>query len=353
MELQQATAATGMVLGFFRRMLTGPPDPMADETARRVLEVLDNLGRSDPATRSALATLRARPDDPAARALLEQRIDTYARHNAHFQHDLNHSLAAPPASTNTSRPPTAAAAWQPPTGGSASPPPTGAGTRWLPTGAGTRWLPAAVGTRWQSMGAGNRRVLIGAGALLLVILLGCGGVGLTYLRGSTTFFDTRTDLSAPGGWSYRVTEAHLKTSPQLEDRSPAKPGFRYLYFDITVENRLDDREAPGIQFSFARPENSMSAGCGAQQTGFFGPVSSYASGVVPGWCVSKSNSFLTGGASCFETNDDFFRSVDRIPPGGENHLRCVDSYFVSDDFDLGSLRVYYLGDSYTQIPTST
>ncbi|MFF5078713.1 hypothetical protein ACFY36_16800 [Actinoplanes sp. NPDC000266] len=311
MALELATTTTGVVLGFFRRMLMGTPDPVADEAARRVMGVLDNLGRGDPATRSALDTLRARPDDPAARAMLEQRIETYARHNAHFQRDLS-------SSAGFSRP-------------------------------GPQIH--AVAGRWRN--PGSRRLLVGAGALLLVILLGCGGVGFAYLSGNTTMLDTRTDLSAPGGWSYRVTEAHLKTSAQLEDRSPAKPGFRYLYFDITVENKLSDREAPGIQFNFARAENTMSAGCGAQQTGFFGPVSSYAAGVVPGWCVSKNNSFLASGASCFETNDDFFRSVDRIPPGGKNHVRCVDSYFVEDGFDLGSLRVYYLGDSYTQIPTST
>ncbi|WP_179855406.1 hypothetical protein [Paractinoplanes atraurantiacus] len=335
MGTELATAATGTVLGFFRRMLMGTPDRVADEAAQRVVGVLDNLGRGDPATRSALATLRAQPDDHAARVLLEQRIDLYAQHNAQFRQDLSFSLGAAP------HQPFRPAA----TGAMVKGAATGAMVKGAATGAMVKG--AALGTRVRDMARnpGSRRLLIGAGALLLVVLLGCGGAGFAFLRGNTTVLDNRTDLTAPGGWSYRVSEAHLKTSPQLEDRAPAKPGYRYLYFDITVENKLDDREAPGIRLSFARAEDTMSPGCGAQQTGFFG-FSNYAQGVVPGWCVSRS-------ASCFETNDSFFRTVDRIPPGGKNELRCVDDYFVEDGFDLGSLRVYYLGDSYTQIPTST
>ena len=305
MGLATTTAATQAVLGYFWRLRAGTPDPAADAAAERVLGVLDHLGRGDPPTRTALDALRARPEDPQARAVLEERIESCTQASPAFRGDLSRAT------------------------GVAAPRPR---PSWL--------VPVASGS-----------------ALLLLMLCAVGG--WVFWRSSTTAFDTKTDLTSAGGWTYRVSEAHLKTSAQLDGRSPAKPGYRYVYFDITVENRLDDRTAPGIDFHFARPESSMAANCGARQTGMFGPVSSYSAGVVAGWCVSnQGNPLFGGGASCYETNDSFFRGVDRIPAGGDNRVRCVDSYLVTDDFDLSGLRVYYVGSGdglphLKQIPTST
>ena len=72
MELELARAATNIVRCSAQRMRVGTPDRRADEAARRVMNVLENLGRSDPATRSALAAMCERPDDASARGLLEQ-----------------------------------------------------------------------------------------------------------------------------------------------------------------------------------------------------------------------------------------------------------------------------------------
>ncbi|MEV6630279.1 hypothetical protein AB0M54_05960 [Actinoplanes sp. NPDC051470] len=274
MERALTTAAIDIVLGYFRRTLFRTPDPKPDRTAERTLGVLDRLARDDPATHAALASLRAWPDDPAALALLSQRVAAGVQHHRRFKRDLSRSLG--------------------------------------------------------STGPGPRRFVAAAGPVLLVVVAALGGWSGAYLRGHTTLLDVETTLTSADGWTYRVSEAHLKTSP-------AAPGRRYLYLDITVENRRDDREAPAIGFHFAREATTLAAGCGAQQTGWFRPI-------VPGWCVSRSAGLFGRDPSC---------SGGPIPAGGRSKVRCVDAYLVDDGFDLTTLRVYHSGGRVTEIPTST
>jgi len=339
LELELAAAATTLAVGFFRRVLEKPSNYLADEAARRVVTVLENLGRSDLPAHSALETLRHRPDDSAAQQQLEQRIEQTARHNSVFREDLRRSMPEMNVRDSVN----------------------------MVSGQGfaVNNIGQSARVSWKNVTrkSGAGWLVAGAAVVVLILLLTCGGIALAFGRGQTTLFDTKTNLESAGGWSYRVSEAHLKTSPQLEGRGPAKPGYNYLYFDITVENRLDDRQAPGVEFHFARAAGTLTENCGATSGGWLGPMSSYAAGIVTGWCISKNDAILGGGASCFETNDSFFHSVDNLPPGGKNQIRCVDSYLVSDDFDLNSLRVYYLGGdiilnrtdfpNMKQIPTAT
>jgi hypothetical protein len=202
---------------------------------------------------------------------------------------------------------------------------------------------------------GGRWVLVGIALAALLFPVAICSAAVLLVGSTTTFFDTTTTIETARGWRYSVSEAHVKTSPQLRDRGPARPGYRYLYFDVTVQNLLDDREAPGIDFHFARVSGALGERCGSEGT--------YVPGVVAGWCLSDNDNFFTGGASCSETSDRVFHTVDTIPPGGRAQVRCVDSHDVPDDFDLGTIRVYYTGTSVmssgtdypnlTEIPTRT
>ncbi|MGX6607490.1 hypothetical protein ACWKSP_36000 [Micromonosporaceae bacterium Da 78-11] len=337
LELELASAATAVAVGFFRRLLEEPSKQLADEAGRRVVSILERLGYTDPATSSALGTLSNNPDDPAAQNELEQRIRATAEYDSRFRDDLQRSMQQAHVRESVSFI-------------------SGAGF------VGSVGNSARVSLKNINRKSGALWLIFGAAAVLLILGLVCGGTAIALARNEPTFFDTKTDLKAVGGWKYRVSEAHLKTSPQLDGRGPAKPGYKYLYFDITVENLLDDREAPGIDFHFAHPASSLSGNCGATNSGPFGSTSSYSENIIEGWCLSNNNS-LFGGASCFETNDSLFHSIDNLPPSGKNQVRCVDSYLAGVEFDLDSIRVYYLGSdillanakypNMKEIPTAT
>lgn len=335
-----AAAAVGIITAFFGRLATRASDRAADELAGRVLAVVEGLRRGDAVAGGAIAQLRGYPGDRTAAAHLRARI-AQAAADPGFRAALDAALrsAAPTAVTGHHN---------------AVLTNTGSGRLRATIDNSVRNITRISGWPW---------LVGGATVVVAAVLLLCAAGGYTVVHDHTTLFDTKTTLESSGGWRYKVSEARLRTSPQLDDTGPARPGYKYLYFDITVENLLDDREAPGVDFHFARPESSLGPDCGAEQTPFFGPMSSYAAGIVPGWCLSRAGSLFGAGTSCYETNDDFLRHVDRIPPGGRNHVRCLDSYLVADGFDLDSIRVYYLGESVVsrgddlpflrQVPTKT
>ncbi|MEJ3748720.1 hypothetical protein WEI85_36265 [Actinomycetes bacterium KLBMP 9797] len=340
MELELAAAAVRIVVEFSRRVLAKVTDRASDHIATEVFRAIDGLARSDPPTGVALQAIQRNPDDLSAAHELQHRLAQTATRYPQFRTQLHQAVHGTTVHIAA--------------GGTRNPIVNNSGATNVRTkiDQSIRNITKTSGGLW---------LLVGAGVVALVVLATCTGTAFVFARENTTFFDTRTTLESSDGWRYRVSEANLETSPQLEKRGPARPGYQYLYFDITVENLLDDREAPGVGFHFARPESSLGADCGAQR-GLLFSGANYTAGVVPGWCVSINGS-LFGGASCFETNDDFFHTVDNIPPGGRNQVRCVDSYFVADDFDLESIRVYYVGASsvstggdaphLTQIPTKT
>jgi hypothetical protein len=323
MYMEMAAVAVGVITAYFSRMAKRISDEMADQMAGRVLSTVGRLVRGDAQVATALHHLQRYPSDPAAAADLRDRIARAAAVAPEFRAALDGALR-----------PTVANAMVIGGGVVVQNSNTGGRVR-TRIDQSVRHITRISGWPW----------LIGGAGVLLAVIVVCAGAGYAVLHDNTTFFDTKTKLAASGGWEYRASEARLRTSPQLEDHGPAKPGFKYLYFDITVENLLDDREAPGIEFHFAREEATLGPDCGAEQAPFLGPVSSYAAGIVQGWCISKNGS-LFGGSSCFETNDSLFHHVDRIAPGGRNQVRCVDSYLVADEFDLTAIRVYYVGQSW-------
>jgi hypothetical protein len=271
-----------------RTLTSSVPPPAAP-----VLAVVEHLAAGDPATRAALARVRADPADRAAGATLHARLHASAVRHPPFAADLAQALAralAPPAAAPRTR--------------------TGA--------ARGGWL------------------LAGAGLALAVGLAVCGGA-VAFLDEGTARFVTTTQVSA-GRWRYEVSEAHLRTAARLDGRGPARPGHRYLYLDITVRNLRGDHDAPGIGFRFARAVEAAGGGC----------RSGYRGDVVAGWCLGAGPSW----SDCFETNDTLFRGVDDIPPGEHTQVRCVDRDLVPDGTDLRTIRVYFVGDAdLTRIPT--
>jgi hypothetical protein len=343
--MEPTVAAVGILTGFFARLLSKSSDHIADRAAQSLFDLVRQAGRGDEQIRRATERLMRDPADRAAAGALSRGLNNAAHAWPGFAHHLDQAVRA--ASQYTAGP------------GSFNT--VGTGNMMVNNGPGN--LSARFTTKHITRNSRTFWLMVGAGVLATMLLLVCGGVGLSVAKDHTTFFDTKTVLSGSDGWRYKVSEAHLHTAPELDGRGAAQPGYKYVFFDITVENLQSDREAPGIEFNFGRSAASLGEDCGAQPTAFFGPVSSYTAGVVAGWCVSKSNDLFGGGSNCYETNDKVIRDVDNIPAGGKNALRCVDSYLVRDGFDLGSLRVYYLGASFylegtsrpnlKQIPTST
>ncbi len=187
---------------------------MADRMASRVVGVLDGLGRSDPVTRSAMDVLRASPGDRDAGARLQSRIEEVARFDPTFRAHLSQSVIQGSGNIGSAH--------------------VNSG---VIIGHGSKGSRISLGNiKNVTHNSGALWLLVGAGLVIALVIMACGGVLYALARDHTTFFDTKkTMVEGAGGWSYRVSEAHIKTSPQLESRGPAKPGYRYIYFDITVE----------------------------------------------------------------------------------------------------------------------
>jgi hypothetical protein len=187
----------------------------------------------------------------------------------------------------------------------------------------------------------RRRLALMLTAVAVAAVVLCGGGGFVYLFTATTYFDQHTKVVVDG-FQYRVSAAHLHTSPTKNGKS-APPGNKYLYLDIDVTNLLGDRSAPGIGFHFARPAANLGADCGADNSTLFN-FSSYTAGVASGYCVSDSDSLLGGGTSCYDGTALFgIHTLGGISQHHTTTVRCVDPLYASDNLDLGSVRVYFVG----------
>jgi hypothetical protein len=110
-----------------------------------------------------------------------------------------------------------------------------------------------------SLGLGGIAV-ISAGILFLFLF----GDDLSRVPGLSFIpspFEPKVILQDADGWRYEASAAKVGRSPQLEGSSPARPGYEYLYVDIRVRSLQTDRNAPAVNFSFARPESQIGQDC--------------------------------------------------------------------------------------------
>jgi hypothetical protein len=178
----------------------------------------------------------------------------------------------------------------------------------------------------------RRRLTVMLISVVAVVVLLCGVGGAVYFL---FFRDAQTNITN-NGWKYSASQAHLHTATSLNGAT-ANPGTKFLYFTVGVANTYD-RTEPSIGFHFAVPLSQQGSTC---DTDNFSP------NVVRGYCVSRDGSLLGGGTTCY----DYLVPILHIPTqrplaqGDSTTVTCVYPVTVSDNFDVGSVKVYFVGSA--------
>jgi hypothetical protein len=343
-----AAHAVTIVREFLNRARSGLATTPADQAAQRVLAVVEHLSTTDPTTRSALDRLKANPQDPQAGAELQQRVAQVVAGVPDFARDLSGAVQAtvvtaptvppPPASVPpfsappVSVPPVPGPATIPMQQGVPFPPPP------VPPFAPPPVPPFAPPRPPRTPEQRRRLTMMLISALTAVVVLIVGVVVVLQIVNPGPYIDISNN-----GWKYKVSDAHLHTAASMNGAS-AKPGYKYLYFTIDVKNEMGDRTAPPIAFHFARPTASLGTNCGATEGTLF-DVSTYTANVVSGYCVSNDDSLLGGGTSCYDGRVPIlgFHTLNAIKKGDTTTVTCVDPLLAADSFDVGSVKVYFIG----------
>lgn len=328
MDVTLIPAAVHFIRTHFGKSLTGGAQSAADWAEKAVVEVVERLAQGDQPTATAMTALRQNPADESAATALQSRLKECVDILPQLRQDLTNAVQHASVAAYASGPGSVAVS-------------QGHGGQAIVANA-----PGAVATytdRSRSTVVNktvNRHPVRNTILIVLALMIGIGIY--TVAKGNDSSYDTVTELTVDN-WHYKVSAAHLHMVGQL-DGAAATPPAKWVYFDITVENLVTDRQAPGISFHFARQASTLSANCGEQDTMLMRSFE-YVAGVVPGWCVSEDSNILDGGTNCYETNDKTFKGIDRIPAGGKNQVRCVDPFYGSDQLDLSTLRVYFVGST--------